>query len=125
MIFKGKFDTTCRNHSGTGYIYEYACRYCRNRHPGLQGKEDLSKHLLSLGHQWAVRLIPSVRVPSTHFDRSRPGSSILRSRMPVKQPCVPLPEEFFSQRSLLVVLLHQPALLQHGNDALDEVRERT
>src|SRR2546426_856364 len=45
--------------------------------------------------------------------------------MRVEQPCTPSAEELLSQRSLLVVLLHQPTLLQDGDNPLDEVCERS
>src|SRR5438034_6066379 len=45
--------------------------------------------------------------------------------MLVEQPRVPSPKELLPQCPLLILLLHQPPPLQHGNNALNEVCKRT
>src|SRR5438874_651147 len=45
--------------------------------------------------------------------------------MLVEQPRVPSPKELLPQCPLLILLLHQPPPLQHGNNTLNEVCKRT
>jgi hypothetical protein len=50
---------------------------------------------------------------------------VLRGGVSVKQPGMPLPEEFLSKRPFLIFRLHQAAPLQHGDYAFDEIHKRT